>query len=154
MQNKCFQKQWRKRKAMREKGIVISEAEKTIEVEILRSGLCGENCVGCGACGGKKHVVSANNLVDAHVGDEVVLEMTSSRLFAAAFLVYIIPLIAVFLGYYAAGCFCENDVFCAGCGFLFMIIGFFCIHVYDRKNHDKYKSDAVLKVTSSQNGLK
>lgn len=132
---------------MREKGIVIAEAEKTIEVEILRSGACGENCVGCGACGGKKHMVSANNLVDAHVGDEVILEMRSNQIFVAAFLVYIIPLIAVVLGYCAARCFCENDVFCAGCGFLFMIISFFCVHVYDKKKYDKYKPSAILKVT-------
>lgn len=132
---------------MRESGIVVGERGNLIDVKILRTGACSENCAGCGACGGKEHIVLANNRVGAKTGDEVVLEMASQKLLSAAILVYIIPLVALAAGYYMASFFNKNDVFCAGTGFLFMIISFFSVHVYDKKKRDKYKPDAVLKIS-------
>ena len=70
------------------------------EVAVARSTACGGNCGSCESCmfQSELHVV-ARNLIQAGPGQKVVISSKSSKIFGAAFLVYIMPLLFFFAGY-------------------------------------------------------
>lgn len=73
------------------------------EVEVLRGTACGDDCASCQACNYASRIrVEAANEAAAGVGDRVEIETQSSRIFGAAFLVYVLPFILFFVGYAAA----------------------------------------------------
>ncbi|MBP2625959.1 MAG: positive regulator of sigma RseC/MucC [Firmicutes bacterium] len=60
------------------------------------------DCENCGACpGNSAMVLEARNDIGAQPGQRVVFEVQEINMLKAAFIVYILPLIAVFLGAYS-----------------------------------------------------
>jgi len=70
------------------------------EVTVERTSACG-NCASCGANCAFKHslVIKARNKIAAKVGDSVLISTKSSKIFLAAFVVYIVPFILFFAAY-------------------------------------------------------
>lgn len=132
-------------------GLVVKKEKNIMEVLVKRSSACGENCGHCNACSGLEQIVKVEDVDGIFVGDTVQLELKSKNVLNAAFLVYILPLILLILGYIIAGFFFESDVICASAGFIFMIIGFFALHFYDAKKGEKYSPKAVLLTQDTQN---
>lgn len=129
---------------MKKEGIVICSEGDSVKVKILRESACGSDCSKCGAaCKSREYILEAKNIVNAQAGDRVVIEMPAKRVLNAAFLIYILPLAALMTGYFTAGFFTKSDVICALAGFIFMIIGFFLLHIYDKKVREKYRPCAV-----------
>ena len=57
------------------------------------------NCENCGACpGNSAMVLEARNDIGAKLGQHVLFEVQGVNMLKAAFIVYILPLIAVFIG--------------------------------------------------------
>jgi len=80
---------------------VVKILEKGMaEVTVERTSACG-NCSSCGAsCAFKRSlVITAKNRISARVGDSVIISTKSSKIFLAAFIVYIVPFILFFAGY-------------------------------------------------------
>ena len=76
-------------------GIVIETSESIAKVRASRH----EDCKSCGACAGDNAiVVDAKNPVGAKPGQHVVFEIKDAHMLRAAFIVYILPLIAIFVG--------------------------------------------------------
>ena len=76
---------------------------RTAEVEVERGTACGGNCGSCESCMFQTELhVEARNLIQAKPGQKVVISSKSSRIFGAAFLVYIMPLLFFFAGYAVA----------------------------------------------------
>lgn len=70
------------------------------EVVVSRGTACGSNCGNCESCMFQNEIKTlAKNSINARPGEKVEIETVSSRIYGAAFLVYIVPFIAFFIGY-------------------------------------------------------
>lgn len=70
------------------------------EVAVTRSTACGGNCGSCESCIFQSELrTSAKNEIDARPGQRVLIESRSSRIYGAAMLVYIVPLLLMLLGF-------------------------------------------------------
>ena len=76
------------------------------EVVVSRGTACGSNCGNCESCVFQNEIKTfAKNTVHARPGEKVVIESLSSRIFGAAFIVYIVPMLVFIIGYViAASC--------------------------------------------------
>lgn len=82
------------------------------EVAVTRGTACGSNCGNCESCAFQNELKAiAKNTVNAGPGEKVVIESLSSRIFGAAILLYIVPFVALFIGYaIAAGAALSEGV--------------------------------------------
>ncbi|OPX91521.1 MAG: SoxR reducing system protein RseC [Pelotomaculum sp. PtaB.Bin117] len=77
-------------------GIIIALDGKIAKVRAGRH----SDCDSCGACpGDKAAVMDVYNRVDAKVGQRVIIEIPEANMLKAAFVVYLLPLITIFMGY-------------------------------------------------------
>ncbi len=73
------------------------------EVVVTRATACGGNCGSCESCMFQSELhTEARNLIQAKPGQRVTIESKSSRIFGAALLVYIMPLLFFLAGYAVA----------------------------------------------------
>jgi sigma-E factor negative regulatory protein RseC len=80
-------------------GIVRKVRGDRVEVEVARTGSCGENCAGCKlGCSGTGIIVDLDNPVNARVGDIVRIQATGRGIAAIAAFTYLLPLIIMVLG--------------------------------------------------------
>ncbi|MDP4089355.1 MAG: SoxR reducing system RseC family protein, partial [Bacillota bacterium] len=78
-----------------QEGIVIELNDSVAKVKVARHG----DCENCGSCpGNKAMVLEVNNRFGAQKGDKVVFEQRQESMLKAAFIVYILPLLAIFVG--------------------------------------------------------
>lgn len=73
------------------------------EISVPRKSACGhdcEECAGCGVSGAAVRAVAINP-VHAQPGQKVVVESSSKRLFGVILLVYMLPVLLFFVGYFA-----------------------------------------------------
>lgn len=134
---------------MREKGRVVEVNGGNITIAIGKESACGGNCASCGGCGQKVRTAKAINSVNAKIGDVVEIELCERKILSAAFIVYILPLLLFLPGYYLPRIFTENNVICTIAAFVFMIIGFFLTHAYDKQTNGKYLPEAVFIVSET-----
>lgn len=89
---------------MTQDAVVIKLLPKDMaEVAVTRGTACGGNCGSCESCMFQSELrVEARNLIQAKPGQKVTISSKSSRIFGAAFLVYIMPLLFFFAGYAVA----------------------------------------------------
>ena len=70
------------------------------EVAVARTTACGGNCGSCESCVFQNELKTpALNKIQARPGQKVLIESQTSRIFKAAFLVYVFPLLFFLLGY-------------------------------------------------------
>lgn len=125
---------------IRETGNIIRIDGEMAEVVVGRHA----SCESCGACGlGGKPQISfiVNNLIGAKKGDWVEVELQTGKLYQAAFLMYTLPLIMLFAGYYGFwyigvhtgldSAYAENAGI--GGGFALMALAYWIIRLWDRK---------------------
>lgn len=102
-----------------EYAIVTSRTDKQATLEIERRtacGLCGQTR-GCGnAAWGKllghnSHGFTAENPVDAKVGDSVVVGINEQAVLNSAFYLYIVPLMGLLIGTVLADYFFDNQLY-------------------------------------------
>lgn len=104
------------------------------QVTVARGTACGGNCDNCEACVYQQEVeVVAKNEIEAKVGDRVLINCKSSKIYGAVMLVYVLPLILMLAGYavgYAAG---LTEGLCILCCFGGLLLGGLLV-VLQRKN--------------------
>lgn len=84
---------------MEENGTVLEAKDDIAIVEVPRSPAC-KNCCACRFIEGEdKMIAEAKNLVKAKVGDKVRVETESKVVLKATLVVYIVPVLFLFLGY-------------------------------------------------------
>lgn len=73
------------------------------EISVARQTACAHDCHECAGCGGTAAPVraTADNPVGAVAGQKVVVETSSRRFFGAVLLVYTLPVVLFFVGYFA-----------------------------------------------------
>ena len=80
------------------------------EVAVTRATACGGNCGSCESCMFQSELhTEARNLIQARPGQRVTIESKSSRIFGAAMLVYIMPLLFFLAGYAIAAAFGAEE---------------------------------------------
>lgn len=79
--------------------------EKNAEVLVRRQSACGHDCASCGGCGPESAAqvtAVADNELGARPGDTVRVESESGRVLGMAAVLYLVPLVLLFAGYFAA----------------------------------------------------
>ena len=130
---------------MEQTGIVEECTDGMAKVKITRSSACGDSCASCGMCTGRETVIEARNDCGAVTGDTVVLNMSSSKVLNAAFLVYIVPVILLVLGCIAGGYIFKSENVGILSGFVLMAVSFVVIHMLDKRLKSRY-SPAITGV--------
>ena len=70
------------------------------EVAVKRTTACGGNCGSCESCVFQNELKTpAVNSIQARPGQKVLIRSQTSRIFKAAFLVYVFPLLLFLIGY-------------------------------------------------------
>ena len=125
----------------------------TATVLLVRESACSGDCHKCSGCGAAKETMlfTARNAVGAGKGDLVKVESATGPVMKAATVLYVVPLVLFFLGYYL------GDL-AGGMGTLFSCLGFVLgivlVVVYDRKVVKKsnlgytitaYAADALIQ---------
>lgn len=80
------------------------------EISVPRKSACGhdcEECAGCGVSGTSVRTV-AGNPIGARVGEKVVVESSSKKLYGMILLVYTLPLLFFLVGYFATPALAEG----------------------------------------------
>ncbi|WP_026886080.1 SoxR reducing system RseC family protein [Clostridium beijerinckii] len=83
-----------------EQGLVIEVVGNSARIKVGRH----SDCKNCGACPGSESLIlEANNKIGAKPGQRVILEIKETNVLRAAFIVFILPLIALFIGVMLGG---------------------------------------------------
>lgn len=132
-------------------GIVVDQMGAFSKVKLLRHTACGN----CGACqlgdDQKDIMLVARNNVNANVGDMVEVSMATGGVLSAAFIMYVIPLVGLFVGLMLGQfLFSGNDGLVALVGVLIMALAFFIIKLNDKKflKNEKYTAQ-ILTILQS-----
>ncbi len=108
------------------------------EISVKRQSACGHDCAKCGGGCAELTVmptvtVTAENPVRAAVGDSVSVESTTRAVLGAAAVVYLIPLVLFFVGYFIAYALEAGGGVSAACGVIGFAAGAICAIVFDRR---------------------
>ncbi|MCX7794996.1 MAG: SoxR reducing system RseC family protein [bacterium] len=113
-------------------GRVIRIEGDFVEIAIPRS----ERCKSCGICPfGKDDTVLLRIQMSTPVkiGDRVKIRTEDKYIILSAFILYIVPVIALLMGYILGGTFFSLEIFKIISGFLFMGISFWVNRIIDKK---------------------
>lgn len=138
-----------------EQGIVIEVINDVAKVKVGRH----SDCKNCGACPGSDSViVNASNKIGARPGQRVLFEVKEKNVLKAAFVVFILPLIALFIGVILGGFIGRNAGFNIR---MFQIIGgliafalsVVIVKAFDKATHESEKSMPVIISILKPNSL-
>ena len=108
------------------------------EVVVARGTACGSNCGNCESCVFQNEIKAfAKNSVHARQGEKVVIESLSSRIFGAAFIVYIVPMLVFVIGYIIAASCGLSEGMSVLCSFIAFCAAVAVIVVYQRRSKRK-----------------
>lgn len=129
---------------MTETGVVESVSGDSAVVMIVRKSACGETCGSCsGGCRLSGNKVSAVNTAGAKCGDVVTVETSTGSILYKAFIVYILPLIVFFAGYFSVLTVLGSEAISAVTAIILFAAVFFVLHILDKKN--KFKTEIKVK---------
>ena len=100
-------------------------------VAVIRESACSGDCHKCSGCGAAKQTVlfDAVNAIGAKPGELVIVKSESGPVLAGAAVLYMVPLVLFFLGYFLGDRIALGGLF--GC--LGLVLGFVLAGIYDRK---------------------
>lgn len=121
---------------------VVEATEQTATVAFKKHGACGS----CSACQlGEENLdktIAVINLIDAKPGDFVEIEMADGDILHAAFVAYIIPLIAMFIAVALAQLLLKPFIDKSVAEILSAIIGFITVgivYIFIRRKYESYE---------------
>lgn len=98
------------------------------EVVVARGTACGSNCDNCETCKFQNQIkVTAKNLIHAQPGAKVVIESSTKKVYKAIFLVYVLPVVLMIIGYTAAYLLGASEGISIIASFAGLILGGFAI---------------------------
>ncbi len=110
-----------------------------------------QECEACGACllgvEGKEVLLLARNEANASEGDTVEIEIAPGRVMAAAFIIYVIPILLTIVGFVVGNAMTGGDpesdvpIFMA-VGFL--VVSFIAVWLYDLRLRRVERREAVV----------
>lgn len=137
---------------MTQHGIVEQISGTQVYVRVAKTSMCGENCASCkgGCTPGEQTVLAVNETDEAlQPGDVVLLETETGKVIANAALVYLLPLLCLFIAYFIAAAYTQSELVCALAALLSSLCAFLLIRIWDiyikRKNTFLVRICQVLK---------
>ena len=113
-------------------------ANNMAEVVVTRSTACGSNCGNCESCIFQSEIKTvARNLINAGPVQRVIIESKSSRIYGAALMVYILPMVLALAGYFIAYALGVAEGLCILCSFLGLGLGAVILVVTQRRKMAK-----------------
>jgi sigma-E factor negative regulatory protein RseC len=134
----------------------VVKEEEGIIIELLKGNMAkvkvgrhGE-CKNCGACPGDSAlIIEAQNSIGAKAGQKIAFEMKETNMLMAAFVVYIVPLIAILVGIIVGqavalkfGYFVQG--FQIAGGILAFIISIINIKIFEKFAHNNKKMQPTI----------
>ncbi len=108
------------------------------EVAVKRTTACGGNCGSCESCVFENQMKTpALNRLQAKPGQKVMIESQSSKIFKAAFLVYVLPLLFFLAAYALAAAFHLSETGCMIASFFGLLIGAVILVLSQKKRKEK-----------------
>lgn len=134
---------------MQQIGLVTKVYENTAIVQIKRATACGGKCQSCSGCETTPQKVEVFNAIGAKEGQTVQMEMQDSYVLFAAFMVYIIPLVVLFIGYWLGNVIFANDLIAGITGVTLLIFSFLVLRKIDGrlKSSNRYQP-TITKILS------
>jgi sigma-E factor negative regulatory protein RseC len=89
---------------MRETGVIVSEEQNRATIQLAK----GDKCKSCNICTTtepNRMQLQAINKIDAGVGDTVEVEVPPGRVIGSSFLIFIVPIILMIVGYFVGNSF-------------------------------------------------
>lgn len=116
-----------------------SSADGTAEVVCVRQSACSGDCHKCSGCGAATEAIvfEAQNPIGAEPGDTVLVRSESGPVLLGAAVLYMIPLVLFFTGYFAADALWGLGAL-GGC--VAFVLGIAAAVVYDRLVAKKKKT--------------
>lgn len=143
---------------MERMGVVVEQKGKFSKVKLMRDSACGS----CGACQmgdeSKEVFLMARNEPSAEIGDIVEVSMPTSGILSAAFIMYVIPLLSLFVGIVLGSVLFKGDngeLFTALLGLVLMGMTFMAIKVNEKKltKSDKFNAQILSIVQKNHEDL-
>ncbi len=130
---------------MAEKAKVISIENNVLTCVLQRSDACGD-CHACDISENKKEMIlTAYNQCDAKVGETVEIELSTKAMMTATVIMYVVPLITMFLGFLIGNQFSETFSFTLG--IVFLVITYLIIRLFNKRiDKNKYMASAIRVV--------
>ena len=109
-----------------------------VEIVVARQSACAHECSECAGCGGTPQPVytQAVNLIDAEPGDKVVVESSTGQVLGVAYMVYFLPFLLFFVGYFLTAGRVPVGLDYA-IGLLLVVVSFLLIKRLDTKLREK-----------------
>lgn len=129
-----------------EQGLVIEVTDDVAKIKVGRH----NSCKNCGACPGSDSIViTAKNKIGAKPGQRVAFEVKESNFLRATFVVFILPLIALFIGVLLGGLvgnyFSFNiHLFQVIGGAIMFVLSLVFVKRFDKAVNDNNKSQPVI----------
>ena len=133
-----------------EVGYVVEQNDDITKIKLGRH----SECKNCGACPGNNNlIVSVNNPIGAKVGDKVCVQMPQDNIVPSVYVVYIQPLLLVFVGAiigYLVSVYTHKSatVLEVVFGAIFFIISIIFIKVADKKAGKSNNLPTIIKIIS------
>lgn len=117
------------------------------QVKVRRASACASahNCGSCDHCSMMENapeiIVNAVNTCGAQVGDMVIVESETGKVLGAAALLYLLPVILFFVGYFLGNSFGWTEsgaIATGGAGFALGLLGAWCLDRYRRNRPVTY----------------
>ncbi|MGX8795562.1 SoxR reducing system RseC family protein [Fusibacter sp. JL298sf-3] len=143
---------------MERMGMIIESKGAVAKIKLMRHTACGS----CGACqlgdDQKDILLTAKNEVSAEIGDVVEVGMPTAGILSAAFIMYVIPLIGLFLGLgigtlvFKSG---DTEVYAGLLGLGIMALAFLVIKLNEKRilKSDKYTAHILSIVQKHHDDL-
>ncbi|MCE5285403.1 MAG: SoxR reducing system RseC family protein [Pelosinus sp.] len=129
-----------------QEGIVLSIDGGLAKVKTSRH----NDCENCGACPGNSALVlEARNTLGAKPGDRVLIEVQEVNMLKAAFIVYMLPLLAIFIGAVFGNFVAEKmgygvTLFQVAGGFILFLLSVLYIKLFDLNARNDVKMQPVI----------
>ena len=129
-----------------EQGLVIEVVGNSARIKVGRH----SDCKNCGACPGSESLIlEANNEIGAKPGQRIILEIKETNVLRAAFIVFILPLIALFIGVMLGGIIGQyigvnKFMFQVICGVVIFALSIVVVKYFDKASAANEKSKPVI----------
>lgn len=119
------------------------------EVVVTRTTACGSNCGNCESCIFQSELKTlAKNSINARPGQKVIIESKSSRIYKAAMLVYILPMLLMVLGYALGAALSTGEGLGIALGFAGLIVGAALIVLSERRKNKEPITFEIIEFNS------
>ncbi|MGL4652950.1 MAG: SoxR reducing system RseC family protein [Cetobacterium sp.] len=133
---------------MKSSGLVKERLGNKLVISMYKESACSH----CNNCSDSAKIANTFTFItdrdDVNIGDIITFEMEDNQVFKAAMIVYIFPLIFMFLGYFLGSKLGFSEGKNIGMSFMSLVVAFIGIFVYDKKivKHKIEKSVKIIDI--------